>query len=160
MERATAASMAAKDKQYTRFWRYSGVPHVPAKLELDSARMQGAGLPDLSVILQALRDHQRRTVLNPPVTKEFSDNTSLPHYLANTAANTNRERMRQDVIARCRKSIREGKAFTWHSLPQDELAAAMKSSRRRQKLSSLRMNGIRHPMDTSSCSTSLHAAAM
>lgn len=141
MERATAADMAAKDELYTRFWRYSGAPHAPAKLQLDSERIRAAGLVDPTAVLQALRDTQQKTVLNPPVTKAFSDNTALPHYLASTAANRNRESGRQDAIAKCRKSIREGKAFTWHSLPKPQLDAAVKASRQRQKLTSLRMNG-------------------
>lgn len=146
VEKATAAAMDAKDQQYTRFWRCAGVPAAPAKLELDSSRLEGAGLLDPTAVLESLREKERLTVLNPPVTKVYSDNTAQPHYLANTAANTNRERMRQDAITRCKKSIREGKAFTWHSLPQGELVAAMKASRRRQKLSSMRMNGMSFPI--------------
>lgn len=146
VERATAADMESKDQQYTRFWRYSGVPHAPAKLELDRSRIRDAGLLDPTAAIQALKDAQERTVLNPPITKAFSDNSALPHYLANTAANRNRDSLRQDAISKCRKSIREGKAFTWHALPSEQLNAAIKASRRRQKLSSLRMNGTIRPL--------------
>lgn len=145
-ERATAADMEVKDQRYTRFWRYSGVPHAPAKLELDSSRIKKAGLLDPTAAIQALKDTQRRTVLNPPITKEFSDNSALPHYLTNTATNRNRQSLRQDVISKCRKSIQEGKAFTWHALPSEQVDAAIKASRRRQKLSSQRMNGTSCPL--------------
>lgn len=136
-----AADFDARDQEFSRFWRYAGLPHVAPPLVLDKSRLQAAGLLDHQEILDTIQTKFRKNVLNPPQLKEFSDSSAAPHYLAQTAANLNRAHARADMITNCKKSIAEGSAFKWHTFSSDKLRAELKASRDREILNRKRMNG-------------------
>lgn len=139
-----AADFDARDQEFSRFWRYAGLPHVAPPLVLDKSKLQTAGLLDHRDILENIQTKYRKEMLDPPQLKEFSDSSAAPHYLAQTAANLNRAQTRADMISKCKKSIAEGSAFKWHTLSPDMLRAELKASRDREILNSKRMNGTIH----------------
>ena len=117
-----AAYFDARDQEFTRFWRYTGLPHVAPPLVLDKSKLQSAGLLNHCDIFDTIQAKFRKEVLNPPQLKEFSDSSAAPHYLAQTAANLNRAHTRADLISKCKKSIAEGSAFKWHTLSPDAVS--------------------------------------
>lgn len=140
-DRDRAAEFDAKDKEFSRFWRYAGLPHVAPPLVLDKSKLQTAGLLDHRDILHTLQAKLQKEILNPPELKEFSDSSAAPHYLTQTAANLNRAQTRAHLISKCKKSIAEGSAFKWNTLSPEMLRAELKASHDRALLNSKRMNG-------------------
>ena len=137
-----AADFDARDQEFSRFWRYAGLPHVAPPLALDKSKLQTAGLLNHRDIVDTIQAKFRKEVLNPPALKEFSDTSAAPHYLAQTAANLNRAHTRADLINKCKKSIAEGSAFKWHTLSPDMLRAELKASKDRELMNRKRMNGM------------------
>jgi hypothetical protein len=140
-EQARAAEFDAKDEQFSRFWRYSGVPKTAPPLQLDKSKLAAAGLLDHRDILDSMHANYSRDVLNPVQVKEFCDNSAEPHYLAETWANKNRAKTRAGLITKCKKAIADGKAFKWRNLPPEQMQDALNASVKRHKLNRLKMNG-------------------
>lgn len=140
-DEAKEAEFSAKDEEFSRFWRYSGLPRVAPHLELDKSKLAAAGLLDHRNIGDSMRAKYSKEVLNPLEVKEFSDSSAAPHYLAETSANRNRAKTHAGLISKCKKAIAEGKAFKWHTLPPDALQAALKANAKRHKLNQQKMNG-------------------
>ena len=141
-EQDRAADFEAKDEKYSRFWRYTGAPHIPPPLEVDKSKLQTAGLLHHQDILETVHAQYRRDYLDPLKHKEFSGGSEAPHYLAQTAANKNRAQTRADMISKCKKAIAEGSAFKWHTLSPEKLRAELKASRDREIPNRKRMNGV------------------
>jgi hypothetical protein len=135
--------LADKDEQFTRFWRYCGLPKRPSHLSLD--RDKFSTLLNPMAIMEEYKRNQGREVLNPPAVFEYSDSSAAAHYLADTAVNRNRAKARTELIDKAKSAFQESKTLTWHRLPPEQLKALMKKSHRRHNLNSLRMNGANHP---------------
>lgn len=141
-EQDRAADFDAKDREFSRFWRYAAAPHIPPPLELDKSKLQPAGLLHHRDILDTVQNEFRKNYLDPLKHKEFSGGTDAPHYLAQTAANENRAQTRASMVSKCKQAIAEGSAFKWHTLSPERLQAELKASRDREILNRRRMNGV------------------
>ena len=131
-----------KDDDFTRFWRYAGLPIKPSHLALDTQQLQDAKLLDPKSIGIGLDAKHVKEVLRPAEVFEFNDACAAPHYLAQTQTILQRSRQRAKLVASARARIDSSPKATWAKLPEARRKELLKANHVRQKKNSVKMNGV------------------
>ena len=131
----------AKDEEFTRFWRYAGLPMRPTHLALAPKQLSKGKLLNPKGIGERLAQRQQHEVLSPAEVFDFNDATAAPHYLAQTQSNVNNGMSRKEKLERARARIATSPLVTWQHRTADEVKALLKANHSRQKANSNTMNG-------------------
>jgi hypothetical protein len=146
-QRSAAASfdleLVRKDQQFTRFWRYTGLPVKQSHLALDPEKVASVGLIDSKSLMDVLHRARTKEVLNPPEIFEFNNAAAALHHLNQTAATLNRRAQCTGQIEQARsRSLQASGAFTWQKLPPQQLKELIKVSHERHKQTFQSMTGV------------------
>jgi hypothetical protein len=129
--------LLCKDNEFTRFWRYTGLPIKASHLTLEPAKLAAQGLINPRDIMRSFKAHRQTEVLRPPPVHIFNDATAAPHHLAPTQAGMTRaEAAVQKHVLRGQKE-----ASCWAKMEMDQVQKLLKASKDRQKQAALVMSG-------------------
>jgi hypothetical protein len=129
--------LQGRDEEFTRFWRYTGLPMKASHLTLDSKKLAAHGLINPKDIMHSFKAHRQTEVLQPPPVHVFNDITVAPHHLASTHAGE----VRAQAVARKLALGQQKKLSSWTNFDVEQVQKLVKASKERQKQAALRMSG-------------------